>query len=128
MKTIVVANQKGGVGKTTLARHISFYGQRLQLNTLCIDFDPQADFSKSLNNLQDNAKDTSKHLLASHLFNSKGDGLLPKPCSKNLQLISADTGMLKIERGDLQKAIDAGKQSLRSLSNQYDLCVIDVAP
>ena len=128
MKTIVVANQKGGVGKTTLARHIAFYGQRLKLKTLCIDFDPQGDFSKSLNNLQTDAGDTSRYLLASHLFNSKGEGLLPKPCSKNLQLISADPGMLKIERGNLQNAIDAGKQSLQSLFDQYDLCVIDVAP
>lgn len=128
MKTIVVANQKGGVGKTTLARHIAFYGQRLKLKTLCIDFDPQGDFSKSLNNLRKNADNTSKHLLASHLFSSKGDGLVPQPCSDNLCLISADPGMLKIERGNLQNAIDAGKQSLQSLSNSYDLCVIDVAP
>jgi chromosome partitioning protein len=42
MKTIVIAAQKGGAGKTTLARNLSVAADQDGLKVLCLDLDPQA--------------------------------------------------------------------------------------
>ncbi|NYS26382.1 ParA family protein [Rhodobacteraceae bacterium 2376] len=41
MKTIVIAAQKGGAGKTTLARNIAVAASQDGLRVLCFDLDPQ---------------------------------------------------------------------------------------
>lgn len=41
MKTILIAAQKGGAGKTTLARNLSVAASRDGLKVLCLDLDPQ---------------------------------------------------------------------------------------
>lgn len=128
MKTLIIANQKGGVGKTTLARHMAFYGQRLKLKTLCIDLDPQGDFSTSLKNYGDQIDESMQYLVASDLFKANKPLSSAAPCSENLWFVPADQEMLSVERNHLQEVINAGKQSLASLGDQYDFCVIDVAP
>ena len=41
MKTILIAAQKGGAGKTTLARNLSVAASLDGQNVLCLDLDPQ---------------------------------------------------------------------------------------
>ena len=41
MKTILIAAQKGGAGKTTLARNLSVAAAHDGLKVLCLDLDPQ---------------------------------------------------------------------------------------
>ena len=53
MKTIAIANQKGGVGKTTVARNLAFFGIERGLRVLCVDLDPQKNFSKTLRALRE---------------------------------------------------------------------------
>lgn len=45
---ISLPNQKGGVGKTTLALHLAWRCQELGLKTLGVDLDPQGNFSESM--------------------------------------------------------------------------------
>lgn len=48
MKSVIFSNQKGGVGKTTLAREIGIYIASLGHRLLFVDCDPQGNLSKSL--------------------------------------------------------------------------------
>ena len=45
MKTLALFNNKGGVGKTTLAYHLAHMFPRLGKRTLAVDLDPQANFT-----------------------------------------------------------------------------------
>lgn len=47
MRTVALFNNKGGVGKTTLAYHLSHMFARLGLKTLAIDLDPQANLTSA---------------------------------------------------------------------------------
>ncbi|MEY9424253.1 cellulose biosynthesis protein BcsQ [Bradyrhizobium japonicum] len=56
MKTIVINNQKGGGGKTTLAVHLAWFMAEADLRVLVIDVDAQS-----------NASDTLRHYAGSTL-------------------------------------------------------------
>ena len=47
-RIITVANQKGGVTKTTVCQHLSYILAEEGRRVLCVDFDPQANLSASL--------------------------------------------------------------------------------
>ena len=45
MKTLVIANQKGGVGKTTLAAHVAYAAAEQKKRVLMVDMDRQGSLS-----------------------------------------------------------------------------------
>lgn len=47
MKTLTFFNNKGGVGKTTLAYNLSYMFSRIGVNVLAVDLDPQANFTSA---------------------------------------------------------------------------------
>lgn len=136
MKTIVVANQKGGVGKTTVARHLTFYGVEKGLRVLTIDLDGQGNFSDTFKNIENANGYRAKReelspgqqgLVASGLFDA-ANKRAPVLCSERLHYIGADSGMLAVERGDLATVIAIGQKRLAKLAKDFDVCVIDTGP
>ena len=129
MKTIVVANQKGGVGKTTVSRHLAFYGLERGLRVLAIDMDVQGNFSTTFKILaEENGIVPNQRALKTSMLFSKNDTKVPQQAAERLYFVEADEGILNVERQDLRKAIANGKESFARLADQFDVCVLDTGP
>lgn len=120
MKTLSVANQKGGVGKSTLAVHLAWYAQSLGLRVLVVDFDGQANSTKTFCS-------EPTGLAASALFRGEPDGSAPEALEKGFALIHADVGINDVE-GLALDSIRRPSAWLASFADRFDLCVIDTPP
>lgn len=129
MKTVIVANQKGGIGKTTVARHLAFYGLDLGKRVLVVDFDVQKNMSDSFHNIaaENGIEVPADGLVASGLFDPANTAE-PVFCGENLFLVAADEGMVDVERQDLGTIIQTGQERFMKLSESFDLCVVDTGP
>lgn len=131
MKTIAIANQKGGVGKTTVARNLAFFGIERGLRVLCVDLDPQRNFSKTLRALRERTLgdqgDELQSLTGSALFDGDAIELRPLECSENAALVAADRELVDVASRPLED-LHAPRAALAKLADDYDLCIIDTAP
>lgn len=131
MKSFVVANQKGGVGKTTLARNLAFYAIERGLRTLCIDFDPQKNFSKTLRAFRaqklKGASEEGKFLMARDLFDGVAIKLAPLDCGEGVALVAADRELVDVALRPLED-LHAPRAALTQLASNFDVCIIDTAP
>ena len=121
MKTLVVANQKGGVGKTTLLVHFAHYAAETGNRVLVIDLDPQGNTSSSLEAF-------ASGIASSSLFGPTPTTSAVKP-KTSITLIAADSDLIDLDHATM----DVAKTFLghvRQLSDagQFDLCLIDTAP
>ena len=77
MKIICVANEKGGVGKTTTVMNMAAGLVKKEKKVLCIDFDPQGNLSDYLGHQPDGIADISDIMLAaSRMEQYSLDGLI----------------------------------------------------
>ena len=127
MKILTVANQKGGVGKTTLAVHLAYAAVEQGSKVLLVDFDLQGNLSLSYNTVPH----VTEGLTASILF---GDdtadvikGLRSELEQHQLALIPADSDLIHVEKSD-NSVLTKPAQALQQLSGLYDLCIIDTPP
>ena len=115
MKTLVVMNEKGGVGKTTLAAHAGWYFAERH-TTLVIDLDQQANLTSTL----------GAHLGAVDSVDLFAE-ILSVPAIGDLTVTRSTRDLLGVEGAD-RACLETFRDSLASMGDDYDACVIDTPP
>ena len=123
MKILAVANQKGGVGKSTLTVHLAYAAIEAGLRVLLVDMDKQGSLSLSV----PPADDGEPGMVASRLYEAEPPQASPEYVADGLAIIRADNGLLSIDKAENQVIRRPGV-ALRRFAQDFDLCLIDTPP
>ena len=126
-KIIAIANQKGGVGKTTTAVNLGAALGVLEKKVLLIDADPQANATSGLG-IDVHGIQLGTYQLLDHSIKIE-DAILPTE-SPNLDLVPSHIDLVasEIELVDKTSREQMLKKALNGSINQYDYILIDCAP
>jgi len=132
MKTIALANQKGGVGKTTTAASLGIGLSRQGKKVLLIDADAQGNLTQMLGWAQpDELSPTLADLMGKIITDqpmAPGEGILEHQEGVHLLPANIELSAMEVTLVNTMSRETVLKQYLSSVSDQYDFALIDCMP
>lgn len=125
MKVLVIANQKGGVGKTAISLHLAWFLAEKGKKILFADFDTQGNASYTFRNYP-KIISASKILADSNVIIQN----ISNNYETNISLINADNKLADIQSLSVTDIVDSLKLNLQKIEEQqvFDYCIIDTPP
>lgn len=126
-RIIAIANQKGGVGKTTTAINLSSCLAEKGKKVLSIDMDPQGNMTSGLGVDKDEISKTVYDLI---IGEASIEDVICKGVSENLDILptNIDLSAAEIELIGIDEKEYIIKKEVEKVKNDYDFIIIDCPP
>ena len=123
-RIIAIANQKGGVGKTTTAINLSACLAEKGQKVLAIDMDPQGNMTSGL------GLDVDKTIYDMIIGESEIEAVIKKETIENLDILpsNVDLSAVEIELIDVENKEFIVNNSIQKIRDNYDFIIIDCPP